>query len=164
MISEAIAQANQGTRSPLEDKPDFQHIVAALTEQFGDQNGCAWRINRSELAYRPQYELFRQGKLQESESMLANLLEHVLRNKSEIQQKKPAVDGSKLPPFEAISKYLHPSGVTVKETDKGWSFGALLLSRSYRPREQPAPGTSDSANVGESNAANKPVQGAATKR
>ena len=163
MISEAIAQATKGQRSPLEDEPDYRQIKAALATQFGDEEGCAWRINRSELAYRPQYELFRSGKLQESESMLASLLEHLLQNKSEIQQKKPAVDGSKLPPFETISKYLHPSGVSVKKTDKGWSFGALLLSQSDRVRDQPASSTSQST-TGESNAANKPVQGGATKR
>ena len=43
-----------------------------------------------------QVRLFRAGKLQESQSMLAHLLEHLLQNKSEIQRKKPALDGSKL--------------------------------------------------------------------
>lgn len=164
MISEAIEQAKQSNGSPLVAQRDYQRITEALAAQFGDDPMCAWRINRSDLAYRPQYELFRAGKLQESQSMLASLLEHLLQNKSEIQQKKPAVDGAKLPPFEAVSKYLQPSGITVKTTDKGWEFGALLLSQVGDQRVEQSGRAAESSAGGESNAANKPVQGGATNR
>lgn len=164
MIEEAIAQAKSGQESPLAGEKDFRRIADALAAQFGDDPACTWRINRSDLAYRPQYELFRAGKLQESQSMLASLLEHLLQNKAEIQQKKPAVDGTKLPPFEAISKYLQPSGMTVKTTDKGWEFGALLLSQVGDQRVQQQTTSSQAAGTGEPNAANKPKQGAATNR
>ncbi|MGN6546508.1 MAG: hypothetical protein ACTHK7_15745 [Aureliella sp.] len=162
MITEAINQAKQVEKSPLTDEKDYQRVVAALTELFDNEPACAWQINRSKLAYRAQYELFRAGKLQESQSMLAHLLEHVLQSKSEMQQrKKPAVDGSKLPPFEAVSKYLQPSGMMVQTTEKGWSFGGVLLSQVG---DTQATGTTtdsqQSAGAGASNAANKPVRGA----
>jgi hypothetical protein len=89
--------------------------------------------------------------------MLADLLEHVVQNKSEIQQAKPALDGTKLPPFESISKYLHPSGTNVRTTAKGWEFGAVLLA-------PPTGAATSSTTLREPNAANKPVQPAATNR
>ncbi len=131
MISEAIEQAKQGSQSPLMGEPDYQSISSALRKEFGEKPGCAWRINRSALAYRPQYELFRAGKLQDSESMIAKFLEHLVQNKSELQEqpKKATVDGSSLPAFEKISQYLLPSGTFVQTTDNGWRFGSLLLSK-----------------------------------
>ena len=169
MITEAIEQARKidasksGAQSPLASQNDYRRIADALVSQFGDDPACTWRINRSELAYRPQYELFRAGKLQESQSMLAHLLEHLLQNKAEIQQKKPTLDGSKLPPFESVSKYLQPSGVTVKTTDKGWEFGSVLLSQAGDQRNERKAADNSTA-AGEPAAATKPVQGAATQR
>jgi len=165
MISEAIAQSKQAETSPLTQEKDFKRVVDALTALFGERPACAWQINRSKLAYRPQYELFRQGKLQESQSMLAHLLEHLLQNKSEMQRKKPALDGSKLPPFESVSKYLQPSGMMVQSTEKGWSFGGVLLSQTGDTTVGESPVSSQpSAAQGAPSAASKPVRGGASQR
>lgn len=165
MISEAIKQAKQVQTSPLVEEQDYKRVVAALSQLFGDEPACAWQVNRSELAYRAQYELFRAGKLQESQSMLARILEHLLQNRSEIERKRPTLDGSKLPPFEAVSKYLQPSGMMVQTTQKGWSFGGILLSQLGDSRAaEGAQEAQRSAAQGTPNAANKPAPTGATQR
>lgn len=157
MIAEAIEQAKKGGQSPLTKTGDYDRVAAALVAQFGDEPACAWQINRSALSYQTQYELFRAGKLHGFKSMFSSILEHLLQNKSEIQQKKTSVDGSKLPPFETVRQYLQPSGMIVQTTPKGWSFGSLLLSKESLQKPQ---ATAKS----ESNAAAKPDQNAATTR
>lgn len=159
IIKEAIEQAEKGGASPLSGQADYIRIATALETEMGKSPICAWRINRSALAYRAQYELFKQGKLQGSKGMFATMLENLVENKSEIQQtKKPLVDGTKLPAFEALIKYLQPSGTYVRTMDNGWSYGSLLLSAN-----QPVvpPPQAEAAN---SNAAKKPQQNAATTR
>lgn len=157
IIKEAIDQAEKGAASPLKGQNDYQRISSSLEKEMGTAPICGWRINRSALAYRAQYELFKQGKLQAGKGMFATILENFLETKSEIEQpKKAVVDGSKLPAFDAISKYLQPSGTYFRTMDNGWSYGSLLLS-SNTPVVPPP------ENVG-ANAANKPQQNAATNR
>ena len=108
---------------------DFQRVVKAVHDAYGDQDASAWRIVRTDRAYRIQYELFREGKLKQSQSMLASLLDRLLQDNSEIKVKEQAVQGSTLPPFEAISHFLQPSGMMVRTADHGWEFGSLLLAK-----------------------------------
>ncbi len=153
LIAEVIEQAKAKDREGLSNQKDYDRVASAIKSHFGTNEICAWKINRSSIAYQAQYELFRTGKLQQSQSMLATIFEHLLQNKSEIEQKKPTVDGAKLPAFEMISKYLQPSGMVVSTTEKGWSFGSVLLAKpSGAPQAEPTASA-------ESNAATKPVQG-----
>ena len=39
----------------------------------------------------------------------------------------PSINGSKLPPFDAIEGYLGLSGVVGKTTDTGWFLNAIVL-------------------------------------
>jgi hypothetical protein len=81
-----------------------------------------------EKAFRVQYELFRAGKIRQSKSMLASLLDRLLQNDEEMQDKEQKISGKELPEFAAISKYLQPGGMVSRTTPNGWEFGSLLLS------------------------------------
>ncbi len=141
MIKDAIAQSKSGKPSPLKSEPSCERIRAELTKVFGDEPNCFWQVVRSDLSYRMQYELFRSGELDQSESMLAGLLDRLLQNGAEI---KPGdtkkINGARLPKFETISHYLQPSGMVVQSKEKGWAFGSLLLA-SPNPNPKPIPAT-----------------------
>lgn len=128
MIEEAIEQAETGDASPLVTEPDYRRVTAALATHFGDQDSSAWQVVRTSLAYRVQYELFREGKLLESQSMLASILDRLLQNQDEMRSKAQTLKGNKLPPFEQVAKFLQPMGLVVRTTDGGWAFGAVMLS------------------------------------
>jgi len=146
MIKDAIAQAKAGKPSPLNSEPSYERIRAALTKVFGDEPNCFWQIVRSDLSYRMQYELFRSGELDQSESMLASLLDRLLQNGAEI---KPGaakkINGARLPKFETIAHYLQPSGMVVQTKENGWAFGSLLLA-SPNPKPNPKTETELSGN------------------
>ncbi|MFO1062450.1 MAG: hypothetical protein U0892_01070 [Pirellulales bacterium] len=155
MIAAAIAQAEADKKSPLSATQDYRRVDDALKQVFGSENVCVFHLNRSEKSYRSQYDLFRQGKLNSSESMFAKILEHLVQNKSELKKPAPVVDGGKLPPYETISHYLQPSGLVVSTAPNGWSFGSLLLA--------PDAAGNAAANVG-ANEARAAAESAATNR
>jgi len=127
MIQEAITLAKTAQISPLVREPDYNRAMKAIEDTFGAEAACAWNIVRTKNAYRVQYELFREGKLNESESMLASILDKLLASESEIRGKAQKVSGQALPPFENIASFLNPSGLMVRTTDKGWEFGSVML-------------------------------------
>lgn len=128
MIEEAIEQAQTGADSPLLTESDYQRVMTALAAHFGDKDSSAWQVVRTSLAYRVQYELFREGKLLDSQSMLASILDRLLQNQDEMRSKTQTLKGNKLPPYEQVAKFLQPMGLVVRTTDNGWSFGAIMLS------------------------------------
>jgi hypothetical protein len=129
MIKEAIAQSKSGRESPLVKETNSERMRAALVKVFGDEPNCFWQIIRSDLSYRMQYELFRTGELDQSESWLASLLDRLLQNNAEIKANGvKKIDGQRLPKFEEIAHYLQPSGMVVQTKENGWAFGSLLLA------------------------------------
>ncbi len=130
MIQDAIQQASLASDSPLTSEPDYQRVTAAIARQFGEAEGSAWQVIRTSLAYRVQYELFREGKLMQSQSMLASILDRLLQKEDEMRIKEQKLSGSKLPPYEQIAHFLQPSGLKVRTTDSGWEFGSLMLAGS----------------------------------
>jgi hypothetical protein len=81
------------------------------------------------LSYRVQYELFRDGKLPQSQSMVATIMERLTQPKKELRGKeKQQIDGTKLPPFDQIRGYLQPGGMMFESTEDGWVYTGFLLS------------------------------------
>ncbi len=139
MIKDAISQAKSGAGSPLNSELNCERIRSALTKVFGEDPNCFRQIVRNDLSYRMQYELFRSGQLDQSESMLASLLDRLLQNGAEIKSSDTKkINGALLPKFEEIAHYLQPSGMVVQTKEKGWAFGSLLLAGS-NPKPNPKP-------------------------
>ncbi|GAB5404142.1 MAG: hypothetical protein Aurels2KO_23730 [Aureliella sp.] len=129
MIEEAIALAKDAEVSPLVLEKDYGRATKAIAATFGEEAACAWNVVRTKQAYRVQYELFRDGKLNESQSMLASILDKLLANETEIRGKSQKVSGKSLPPFEKIAPFLQPSALLVRSLDNGWEFGSVMLTR-----------------------------------
>ncbi len=139
MIKDAIAQSKSNKPSPMVAEPSTKRILAAMQNSFGDDPNCFWQVVRGDLSYRMQYELFRTGQLDQSESMLASLLDRLLQNGTEIKPNAGRkISGSRLPKFESIAHYLQPSGIVVRTRPNGWEFGSILLAS---PNANPKPET-----------------------
>ncbi len=128
MLEDAITQAKSGTDG-LASEADYQRIQASVAQLMNSEKPCAWNITRNHLSLKVQYELFRQGKLRESESMLATLLNRVKDPPADESSPQPEkkISGENLPPFEKIASFLNPSGFKLLATANGWEFGGLLL-------------------------------------
>lgn len=135
LIQESITRGVSVAESPLLQTEDYQRVVQALKDHFGDAEACGWRILRPKQAYRVNYELFRKGELRRSQSMLASLLDRLLQNKEEQDDKDQKISGEGLPDFEEIEQYLQPGGFRIQSTSDGWLFEGMILGKKKTQSE-----------------------------
>ncbi len=129
LIQDSIVQAKSGNPSPLASDMEYVRARKAIEGLANGRTGCSWQVLRSDLSYRVQYELFREGKLPQSQSMTATIMERLTQPKKELRGKeKQQIDGTKLPPFDQIRGYLQPGGLMFESTDDGWVYTGFLLS------------------------------------
>jgi hypothetical protein len=125
MIKDAI-KAKPGT-SPLVEQLDFARAQSKIESMSKGRPNCFWNIDRADLSFQMQYELFRQDKLPQSRSMLASIMDRILRPKKEMKEEVQQVKGDLLPPFEEIRKYLLPGGSVIETQADGWSIQSFVL-------------------------------------
>ena len=78
------------------------------------------------LSLRAKYELLRQGKLRDSDSLGANLLRRIV-DQNEEGDPDP-IQAGKLPPFGKIESFLTSGGTFWQKTDSGWSMTGFLMA------------------------------------
>lgn len=130
----------------LGDAPDFREVEVTLNQLLPGPV-AARCFRRTDEAYRPTYELLRQGKMPESETLLGRLLNRLLTTPEDEEQgvlRKQKVDGRQLPPFEMVRRYFSPAGIVVRSLDDGWFVvGATLTKQGVVAKlgEAPVPET-----------------------
>jgi hypothetical protein len=107
---------------------DYNRVEAAL-KRLGAGNDSFRYFMRTEESYRATYELIQQNKLPEAETLLARLINAMVEPSEEGVVRKAAIDGSKLPKFEDIMKYLGPGGAYAQSEDNGWWVVGCLLKK-----------------------------------
>ena len=131
LLREAITLGAQAETAPILETADYQRVVSAINEHFGEDPAAGWRIVRSSIAYRVQYELFRKGELKRSQSMLASLLDRLLKNTETEEDEVQKINGSGLPAFETLQPYLQPGGFIIRTTENGWEFDGMVLGKRF---------------------------------
>jgi hypothetical protein len=117
----------------LGEAVDFQAITDSLVGLGSDQD--SFRLfARTDDAYRVTYELLRQGKMPESESMLGKILNAMFTSEDaeEDELREQQLDGSKLPEFQIVRRYLGPAGFFVRTVDEGWTLSGCLLTKELK--------------------------------
>ena len=126
----------------LSDAPDFREVEVTLNQLLPGPV-AARCFRRTDEAYRPTYELLRQGKMPESETLLGRLLNRLLTTPEDEEQgvlRKQKVDGRQLPPFEMVRRYFSPAGIVVRSLDDGWFVvGATLTKQEAQAKLEDAP-------------------------
>ncbi len=112
----------------LAGTPDFMRVDAAI-KRLGSANDSFRFFTRTDEAYRATYELIKQNKLPQSETMLARLLNATFKPAEEGAVRKQAIDGAKLPAYDAVSKYFGPGGFYVQTQADGWLVVGCLLKK-----------------------------------
>jgi hypothetical protein len=112
----------------LAQASDYQRVRAELTN-LGSKNDSFLFFSRTDESYRATYELLQQGKLPEAETILARLLNGILGPKEEGAIRQQEIDGSKLPNFDLVKKYLGPGGLFVQTEDNGWWLVGCLIKK-----------------------------------
>ncbi len=122
----------QGTHMGLANEAEFKRVTTEL-QRLGSKLDSFRFFTRTEESYRATYELVKQNKLPQSETMLARLLNSLLSEPKEAGAlRKQAIDGSKLPDFDVVSKYFGPGGFYVQSERDGWYVVGCLLKKEAK--------------------------------
>ena len=76
-----------------------------------------------------QYDLFREGKLNASKSVLAAIVDRILDPKNKNKDQAQKLNGNQLPPFDEIRTYFQPSGGIMHTEEEGWSLQSFVLDK-----------------------------------
>lgn len=112
---------------------DYLRMDATLNA-LGAGPQCMRLFNRTDEAYRVNYELLRSGKMPESETMLGGLMNELLGVEGD--PRVPAVDGKKMPDFKEVQKYLGASGSFARSEQDGVLFIGCILKKEA-PKAEP---------------------------
>lgn len=132
----------------LPESGDFRQVEASINQLITGPLAARCFV-RTDEAYRPTYELLRQGKMPEAETLLGRVLNRMLTTPEDEDEgvlRKQKIDGRALPSFEMVRRYFSPMGTAVRSTEEGWFIvGATLTKQSPQARAGSAPAAEVSA-------------------
>jgi hypothetical protein len=126
LLRRVLAQLPDDDRLALSE--DVQ-LVDTHLRRLGAGEDSLRSFSRTDEEYRPTYELIRQGKMPESESLLGRCLNRLLGPEDPDVLRQQKIDGSRLPDFQAVRRYLGPAGVFMRSEQDGWYVSGLLLDK-----------------------------------
>jgi hypothetical protein len=114
----------------LQDAADYQQVMAAL-QRLGASQDNLRLFARLDEASQATYQLFKEGKMPEAETVLGKLLNRMLGSGEEGVVREQEVDASKLPDFQIVRRYLGPTGLYAREepTGDGWFIVGSVLKK-----------------------------------
>jgi hypothetical protein len=117
-----------GASQPITDAAEFLRVQKQLAS-LGAGVNSARLFSRTDKAYHTTYDLIRQGKMPESESMLGIALNRLLGPEERGVVREQQIQGDKLPEYEKIRHYFGPAGIYALSEDNGWFVSGCLLPK-----------------------------------
>jgi hypothetical protein len=120
-----------GQRDRLASGGDYQQVVSTL-DLLAPGPRCLQLFGRMDEEVRPTFELIRQNKMPEAQTMLGKFLNNLLTTEIERTEgtlRKQRVDGSSLPDFETVRRYFGPAGHVIRSDQDGWFITGAILNK-----------------------------------
>lgn len=124
LLIETVKRIQQPANGGFESLPEVQAVVQAMAE-LGCDSPAYDRVVRLRLSLRAKYELLRQGKLKESDSVMASLYRRLFEE-DESERDAP-LNAAKLPPLQRVERYFPDGGGYLTPVEDGWSLTSFLL-------------------------------------
>lgn len=125
-LLEQVLHQEPGQRS-LADTVDYQLVSRELDKLVGGPHSV--RIfRRTENEYRGTYELLKSGQMPEAKTMAGKMLNKIF-GVAEGETREAKIDGSQLPDFEAVRRYLGPAGIAAVSEEDGWQVTGFTLNK-----------------------------------
>ena len=126
MLVAAAKRIRSKTKAGLADEPEIKDLISSLSD-LGCKSPSMDRIVRTRLSMRAKYNLLREGRLKDSDSVLSSFYRRFLED--EEAESDEAINATDLPPLSTIEKYLPNGGGFMETTKDGWSLTGFLLSQ-----------------------------------
>ena len=113
---------------------DYSRVKEALAELSTPEKISLRHFGRVDNTVRANYEMLRQGKMAQSKTAMARILNHVMTPEENLEDQIPRdqkVDGSKLPEdFDKhVAPYLGPMGWVIETDTEGWRLTGIMLKK-----------------------------------
>jgi hypothetical protein len=133
VLKQAGAHTNDGAKAvdSLSTAADYARVEEEMTA-LGAESIAARFFSRSDEALRINYELLRTNQMPKSQSILGKILNEMLGDGKPGSVRRARLDGSKLPPYDAVRRYLGPAGTFVVSEDNGWLVTGFMLAKDMR--------------------------------
>ena len=118
-----------GANDRLATQPEFQKVWDLTFDKLGVKQQSSRSFSWTDRAVQPAYELIRQGKMPQSESLLGRTLNSLAAPGNEGAPRQQRIDGSKLPDFDVVGKALGPSTAAMTSEDNGWFIKGVLMKK-----------------------------------
>jgi hypothetical protein len=128
--------AKHEPRELLRNDADYR-MVSETIESLHPNEKCARVFSRTDEEYHLSYELIRQNKLPESESLLARVLNQLFGEGKKGQPRPQKIDGSQLPEYDTVRHYLAPAGLQATAEKDGWFIKGFTVSREAALGQEP---------------------------
>jgi hypothetical protein len=120
---------NRGVgQQALDNTKDFVMINHALTKIGAGQDAVRY-FSRMDKEFHTTYELIKQGKMPESESLLGDALNRLFAPEEKGAVREQQIRGDKMPDYEKVRVYLGPAGIYVQSEDNGWLVGGCVVKK-----------------------------------
>jgi len=130
---------NRGAGQQTLDKTkDFVMIDHALTKIGAGQDAVRY-FSRMDKEFHTTYELIRQGKMPESETLLGDALNRLFAPEEKGALREQQIRGNKMPDYDKVRVYLGPAGLYVQSEDNGWFVAGCVLKKPADGMEAAGP-------------------------
>ncbi len=132
-IKSILKQMPDSPGDQLAKAADYTRVNEALASLAGDQPPSFRHFGRMDKTVRTNYEMMRTGKMAQSKTLLAQLLNRAYTTDETPEDfvREQEVDGTKMPEdFEGeVAQYFGPTGMVVHTTDQGWVITGVILKK-----------------------------------
>ena len=120
----AATRIRQGAKDGLA-KVDSVKKIVEVQKELGAKGVAFDRVTRLRYSLRVKYELLRQGKLKDSDSILSSILRRVAED--EEGGEEDPLNAKALPPIAKIEQHLRDGGSFYETTKDGWLINGFFL-------------------------------------
>jgi hypothetical protein len=117
---------NEAIQGAFEKQPGVQSIREMQTKLLSAQGLSFSQVDLADRSAEMQYELFRQGILPQSRSLMAIIAERIFKTDKSKQQE---IQGEKLPAYDQVKEFFTPRGMVVRTEEDGWGIDAFILGK-----------------------------------
>ena len=130
-LTKILDQTRNDSASKLTEAKDFKRVNKLLNGMV-DQNRVGVRqFGRTDKILETNYEMMRQGKMAQSQTVLARLLNEMFKE-GEDDLRDQKIAGDKMPKnyAEQVAPYLGPSGWAMETFNDGWRISGVVLKKN----------------------------------
>jgi hypothetical protein len=115
---------------------DYERVDAALQKLVDNKIFSSRQFGRLDKALEANYELLRQGKMEQSTTVLAKIINQIFKSGSQDENESSTeikrLDGKELPAdyAKAIAPYLGTMGWAMEDEKDGWRISGCVLKRT----------------------------------